>query len=94
MFDVTEKVKWSVCNQVDHMHQRIFHIRFGVVNSIGDANYADHICFHEMRFVLNCNAKSICIISSILICKKNQRAITLRKLPWDGKGLSLTQVYF
>nr|XP_034336552.1 uncharacterized protein LOC105322354 isoform X2 [Crassostrea gigas] len=29
------------------MHQRIFHIRNGVVNSIGDAKYADNLCFRE-----------------------------------------------
>ncbi|XP_065935393.1 uncharacterized protein [Magallana gigas] len=29
------------------MHQRIFHIRNGVVNSIGDTKYADNLCFHE-----------------------------------------------
>lgn len=38
------------------MHQRIFHIRNGVVNSIGDTKYADNLCFHEKRFVLNCKA--------------------------------------
>lgn len=65
---LTSHKRWNGRCEVtlDHMHQRIFHIRNGVVNSIGDANYADHICFHEMRFVLNCNAKSITLCITLV----------------------------
>lgn len=60
MLDVTVMICIKkVSNQEDDMHQRIFHIRNGVVNSISDAKYADNICFHEKRFVLHCNARSI-----------------------------------
>lgn len=85
--------RWNswFCNQVEYMHQRIFHIRNGVVNSIGDAKYADNLCFHEKRFVLNCNAiKNRLYTSSILIIirpiAKRAKEIRTMMLPCMMKG--------
>lgn len=83
------------------MHQRIFHIRNGVVNSIGDAKYADNLCFHEKRFVLNCTECYNVRLYNIQVqfsFAKRARKLTLRTImlpcTMKGQGFKLTQVYF